>query len=346
MSTMKAVYFEKHGENDVLQYGERPIPTMGVGDVTVRVKAAALNHLDVWVRRGLPGIPIPLPHIGGSDVVGVVEKVGDDVVEWKVGDEVLVDPSMNPVEDEFTRRGERTLSPSYKILGEHLDGGLSEYVVVPSGNLLQKPTSLSWEEAAACPLVFQTAWRAVVSRGRLRPGEWMLVHGATGGVASIVVQIGNMMGARVIATVSTQEKADLARELGAHHIINYREEDFSRAVRRITGKRGVDLVIENVGADTWMGSLRSCCKGGRIVTYGATTGAMPQTQLQIIFFNQLEIIGSTMGTRQDLVDALQMVEEGRIRPIISRVLPLSQAAEGYALLEERKVLGKVVIRME
>jgi NADPH:quinone reductase-like Zn-dependent oxidoreductase len=347
---MRAVYFEAHGGPEVLTVGTLPDPTPGPGEVRVRVAAVALNHLDIWVRRGLPGVAIPLPHVGGSDVAGTVDQVGPGVEEWRPGDPVIIDPSLNPVEDEFTRRGERSLSPAYRIFGEHTNGGLAEYTVAPARNLLRKPEALSFEQAAALPLVSQTAWRAMVVRGQLRPGETCLILGGAGGVASLAIQIAKLAGATVLATASNERKAEAVRALGADHVIPTGKnadgsgaEPISKAVRRLTGKRGVDLVLENVGAATWIESLKSCAKGGRIVTYGATTGATPQTDIRIIFWNQLTILGSTMGSRGDLEVSLRLAAEGKLRPVIDRVVPLAEGRAAYDALEQRQVVGKVVL---
>ncbi len=343
---MRAVYFESHGGPEVLKVGTLPDPIPGPGEVRVRVQAVALNYLDIWTRRGLPGIPIPLPHVGGSDVAGVVDRVGPGVEGWRPGDPVIIDPSLNPVEDEFTRRGERSLSPAFQIFGEHTNGGMAEYAVAPARNLLRKPDSLSWEQAAAIPLVFQTAWRAMVVRGQVRPGESCLILGGAGGVGSIAVQIAKLAGATVFATASSERKAAVARAQGADEVIvtGPGSEGFSKAVRALTNKRGVDLVLENVGAATWLESLKSCAKGGRIVTYGATTGPNPQTELRLIFWNQLTILGSTMGSRGDLEVSLRLAAEGKLRPVVDRVLPLDQAPAAYEALEQRQVAGKVVLK--
>ena len=342
---MRAVFFRSHGGPEVLETGTLPDPTPGPGEVRVRVHAVALNFLDIWCRRGLPGVTIPLPHVPGSDVAGVVDEVGPQVEGWRPGDAVVVDPALNPVEDEFTRRGERTLSPAFQVFGEHTSGGLAEYAVAPVRNLVRKPEALSWEQAASLPLAAQTAWRAMIARGRLRAGESCLVLGGAGGVASLAVQIAKLAGATVLATASSEKKAQAVKALGADHVVptGERVEPISRQVRRLTDKRGVDLVLENVGAATWIESLKSCVKGGRIVTYGATTGATPQTQLQIIFWNQLDILGSTMGNRADLEIPLRLAAEGKLRPVIDRVVPMAEARAAFDALEGRQVIGKVVL---
>lgn len=342
---MRAVYFERHGGPEVLTIGTLPDPTPGSGEVRVRVKAVALNYLDIWSRRGLPGIPIPLPHVPGSDVAGIVDQVGSGVAGWKPGDEVVIDPSLNPVEDEFTRRGERSLSPSFQIFGEHTNGGLAEYAVAPAYTLVRKPESLSFEQAASLPLCAQTAWRAMIVRGRLRPGETCLVLGGAGGVASLAVQIARLTGATVLATASSERKAAAVKALGADQVIPTAEgaEPISKQVRKLTDRRGVDLVLENVGAATWLESLKSCAKGGRIVTFGATTGATPQTQLQIIFWNQIDILGSTMGSRADLEVTLRLAAAGKLKGVVDRVVPMSEARAAFDALEGRQVVGKVVL---
>jgi NADPH:quinone reductase-like Zn-dependent oxidoreductase len=342
---MRAVYFEQHGGPEVLKVGTLPDPTPAAGEVRVKVRAAALNYLDIWVRRGLPGIPVPLPHVPGSDVAGVVDQAGAGVEGWRPGDAVVVDPSLNPVEDEFTRRGERSLSPHFQIFGEHTNGGLAEYAVVPAYTLIRKPDALAFEQASALPLVGQTAWRAMVLRGRVRPGETCLILGGAGGVASLAVQIAKLAGATVLATASSERKAAAVKALGADHVLRTGEgvDPISKQVRALTGRRGVDLVLENVGAATWVESLKSCAKGGRVVTYGATTGATPQTQLQIIFWNQLEILGSTMGGRGDLEAVLRLAGEGKLRPVVDRVVPMAEARAAFDALEGRQVVGKLVL---
>lgn len=342
---MQAAYFERHGGPEVLTVGPFPDPEPGPGEVRLRVAAVALNYLDIWLRRGLPGVSVPLPHIGGCDVAGTIDRLGPGVEGWRVGDPVVVDPAINLVEDEFTRRGERTLSPGFRIFGEHMNGGMAEYAVVPASALLRKPQALSFEQAAALPLVSQTAWRALIVRGGLRAGESCLVLGGAGGVASIAIQIAKLAGATVFATASSERKAEACRRLGADQVIltGPGREPFSQEVRRLTGKRGVDLVLENVGADTWSESVKACVRGGRIVTYGATTGATPPAQLHYIFYNQLSVIGSTMGSRNDLEICLRLAAEGKLRPVIDRVLPLAEARTAYDLLEGRQVVGKLVL---
>lgn len=338
---MKAVIFHEHGGIDVLKYEEVPDLEISPDEVLIRVKACALNHLDIWVRRGIPGIS--LPHISGSDVAGIVEKVGDRVKDVKRGQRVIANPSLSCGRCEYCIQGEDSLCVSYKILGEQVDGGYAELIKLPGQNVIPIPDDISFEEAAAVPLVFMTAWRMLVTRAKLRPGEDILILGAGGGVASAAIQIAKLCGARTFVTASTSEKLKKAEELGAELLINYAEVDFDREVRRLTDRRGVDVVLDNVGADTWLKSLRSLAKNGRLITCGATTGANPQTDIRYIFWNQLQIIGSTMGTKKELLDVLKLVWAGKLKPVIARVFPLEEAAEAQKMMERREQFGKLIL---
>lgn len=338
---MKAVIFHEHGGIDVLKYEEVPDLEISPDEVLIRVKACALNHLDIWVRRGIPGIS--LPHISGSDVAGIVEKVGDRVKDVKRGQRVIANPSLSCGRCEYCIQGEDSLCVSYKILGEQVDGGYAELIKLPGQNVIPIPDDISFEEAAAVPLVFMTAWRMLVTRAKLRPGEDILILGAGGGVASAAIQIAKLCGARTFVTASTSEKLKKAEELGAELLINYAEVDFDREVRRLTDRRGVDVVLDNVGADTWLKSLRSLAKNGRLITCGATTGANPQTDIRYIFWNQLQIIGSTMGTKKELLDVLKLVWAGKLKPVIARVFPLEEAPEAQKMMERREQFGKLIL---
>lgn len=338
---MKAVIFHEHGGIDVLKHEEVPDPEISPDEVLIRVKACALNHLDIWVRRGIPGIS--LPHISGSDVAGIVEKVGDRVKDVKRGQRVIANPSLSCGRCEYCIQGEDSLCVSYKILGEQVDGGYAELIKLPGQNVIPIPDDISFEEAAAVPLVFMTAWRMLVTRAKLRPGEDILILGAGGGVASAAIQIAKLCGARTFVTASTSEKLKKAEELGAELLINYAEVDFDREVRRLTDRRGVDVVLDNVGADTWLKSLRSLAKNGRLITCGATTGANPQTDIRYIFWNQLQIIGSTMGTKKELLDVLKLVWAGKLKPVIARVFPLEEAPEAQKMMERREQFGKLIL---
>ncbi|MBV0923744.1 zinc-binding dehydrogenase [Halomicroarcula limicola] len=340
---MQAVQFDAHGDRDVLEYGEFPDPECGRGDVLVDVKAASLNHLDIHTRRGLPGVDLDMPHIPGSDAAGVVAEVGEDVTRFGPGDRVALLAGKSGGDDEFSRKGDQTLAPDFHIIGEHVRGVHSEFAAVPEANLAPVPEGVDWETAAAAPLVFQTAWRMLRDRGELQVGESVLVLGASGGVGHAAVQVAAEAGAEVFATASTDEKLAYAEELGADHTINYEEDDFASEVRSLTGGRGVDMVVDHIGAQTWQDSLKSLVKGGRVVTCGATTGGRPETDLNRIFWNQLHVIGSTMATPGQAEEALELVWDGTFEPRVRETLPMSEIAEAHRLIEEREGFGKVVV---
>lgn len=338
---MKAIRIHEHGGLDVLKYEDVPVPEIGPGEVLIRVKACALNYLDIWVRRGLPGLT--LPHIPGCDIAGTIETLGDGVQGYEVGEHVVVNPSISCGSCEYCRRGEDPLCDTFHILGEHVDGGYAEFAKAPARNLMRIPEGFSFEEAAAAPLVFQTAWRALISRAELRPGEDLLILGASGGVGTACVQIGKLAGARVFAVVGTDEKLAKLRELGADVLINYMETDFGKEVWRLTNKRGVDVVVDSIGEATWEKSLRALAKDGRLVTFGATSGPMPPTNVPLVFWRQLRIIGTTMGNRAEFSDVMKLIWERKLRPIVDRVFPLSEAAEAQRLMEARRHFGKLVL---
>jgi len=340
---MQAVQFTDHGDRDVIEYGEYDELTPGRGEVRFEVRAGALNHLDVWTRRGLPGLTLEMPHIPGSDGAGVVDAVGEEVTRFEPGDSVAVSAGVSCGECEFCRDGDQTLCVNYHLIGEHVRGVHAERAVVPERCLVPVPDGVSWETAAAAPLVFQTAWRMLVTRAALRPGESVLVLGASGGVGHAAVQIADYVGAEVFATASTDEKLAYAREVGADHAINYESESFAAEIRELTDKRGVDVVVDHVGAATWQDSLASLARGGRLVTCGATTGGRPETDINRIFWNQLEVIGSTMGTPGEVDDVLGLVWAGEFEPRIREVLPMSETAQAHRMLEEREGFGKVVV---
>ena len=342
---MKAVVLRRHGEVGVLELADMPEPKVGAKDVLVRVKAVALNHLDVWVRRGIPGLTIDFPHILGSDIAGVVERTGPEVEDLQPGTEVLVNPGLSCGHCERCLLGEDSFCRSYRILGEHLNGGYAQFVSVPRQNILPRPTALTFAESACLPLTFLTAWTMLVRRAQLRPGETVLVQAAGSGVGSAAVQIAKLLGARVIATASTGEKLTRARQLGADHVINYLERDFDfvEEVKRITDRRLPEVVFEHVGGDTFEKSVACLPFGGRLVTCGATAGASVKLDLRVLFYKRLSLLGSTMGSKGDLFQILRLVEEGRLRPVLDRPLPLEQAAAGHELLERRQQFGNVVL---
>ncbi len=341
---MKAIFIEKHGGNDVLQYGDRPEPEPGPGEVRVAIRAAALNHLDLFVRDGIPGVT--LPQIAGGDGAGVVDAVGAGVEEVAPGDRVLLQPGLYCNACEFCRAGEQSLCVRYRILGEHAPGTFAEKVVVPARNVFPIPARLSFEQAAAFPLVYQTAWRMIVGRGAVRPGQTVLIHGAGGGVAGAAVQVALLAGARVFATTSGEEKAALLREAGAERVIDYRQEDVAKAIRAATEKRGVDVVVDSVGEKTWMSSLQAVARGGRIVTCGATTGPNPKEEIRLVFWKQISILGSTMSNDREFRALLSAVAAGRLTPRIDRVFPLARVREAYERMDEGRQHGKIVLRIQ
>lgn len=341
---MKAVIFRQHGGPDVLEYADVPEPRIRANEVLVQVKACALNHLDIWARGGLRGIEIPLPHILGNDVAGVVKEAGELVTWVNAGDEVMVQPGVSCGHCEACLSGHDNFCPEYDIIGYRRDGGYAEFIAVPGVNIIPKPAKLSWEEAAALPLVTVTAWHMLVTRANVQPGETVLVHAAGSGVGSIAIQVAKLRGARVITTASTDEKLAHARELGADGTVNYTGSDWPKEVRRLTGRKGVDVVVEHTGAATWPGSIATLKHNGRLVTCGATSGYDAQTDLRQVFYRHLNILGSFMGSKAELLEAMKFVEQGRIRAVVDRVLPLSEARQAHELIENRAQFGKIVLR--
>lgn len=341
---MKALCFYEHGELDVLQYTDVPDPAPGPGQVLVRVRACALNHLDVWVRRGWPGLKLEKPHWTGADVAGEVSALGDGVTGWEVGQRVVVEPGISTCEDEFTSRGEHSLSPGYVILGEHIRGGQAELVAVPATNLTPMPDGWDFPQAAAPLLVSLTAWRMLIHQARLRAGESVLVIGAGGGVNSMAIQIAKLAGATVYALTSTEKKMEKAHELGADVVLNYREDpQWSKTLYKMTGRRGVNVVVDNVGQATLPQSMRAVARGGRIVIVGNTSGPRVEIDTRFIFGKQISLIGSTMGSHQDFRDVTNLFWAGKLKPVVDRVMPLSEGQAAFEALEQGKQFGKIVL---
>jgi NADPH:quinone reductase-like Zn-dependent oxidoreductase len=338
---MKAIRIHEHGGLDKLRYEEAPEPVIKRDEVLIRVKACALNYLDIWVRRGIPGLS--LPHIPGCDVAGVIEKVGADVQNAVRGDRVVINPGVSCGLCEYCQAGEDSLCTTFHIIGEHVNGGYAEFAKAPARNLMPIPADFSFEEAAAVPLAFLTAWRALVTRAAIRPGQDVLILGASGGVGSACVQIAKLAGARVFATASTDEKLEKLKELGADVLINYAQQDFSKEIWQITQKRGVDIVIDSIGEATWQKSMRSLAKNGRLITFGATSGPTPPTDIRILFWKQLQIIGTTMGTRKEFADVMKLVWQRKLTPVIDRVFPLQEAAKAQEMMENREQFGKLLV---
>jgi NADPH:quinone reductase-like Zn-dependent oxidoreductase len=338
---MKAAVFYECGLPQNVQLADVPMPQIGSEDVLIQVKAAALNHLDLWMLGGPAGDGFQFPYWGGSDIAGVVAEVGSGVSSFQPGERVLVNPSLSCGVCAQCIAGEDSLCPDYDILG----GGFAEYVAVAANKVMRFPQTLTFVQAAAVPLVFQTAWRALISQARVRPGEEVLVLGASGGVASAAIQIAKLAGARVIVTTSSPEKVERAKALGADEALNRHDGDYWVKIAQWTGRRGLDLVVENVGAATWAQSLNSLAKGGRLVTYGRTSGRVGETNIAQLFWNQLRIIGSTMSNQREFAEVMDLIFQGRLQPVIDMVFPLDQAAAAYARLKSGQQFGKVVIKI-
>jgi NADPH:quinone reductase-like Zn-dependent oxidoreductase len=327
---MKALYFEEHGELDVIQYGDVPEPETGPGQIKIRVRATALNYLDIWMRRGWPGLKLEMPHWCGADIAGEIVELGEGVVAY---------PGVNLFEDEYTRRGEDCVSPGYHIIGENQRGGAAEYIV----GLEAIPDEVDFPEAAAPLLVTLTAWRMLIHRAALRPGESVLVVGSGGGVNSMSIQVAKLAGAFVYAVASNEKKAQLAKELGADVVLDRSQADWGREIYKLTDKRGVDVIVDNVGQATLIKSMQALARGGRIVIVGNTSGHQTEIDIRFIFGKQISLIGSTMGTHQDFKDVLTMLWAGKLKPVIDRVMPLSEGRKAYEIMQQGEQLGKIVL---
>jgi NADPH:quinone reductase-like Zn-dependent oxidoreductase len=343
---MKAIVYAEHGGPEVLKYTDTPAPVIGPGEVLVRVRACALNHLDLWLRRGVPSLKIPLPHIPGSDVAGEVARVGAGVTNVKVGERVMLQPGISCGQCEKCLAGEDSLCRDYKILGEMVDGGCAEFVKAPAINCVAIPEGVSLENAAAFPLVSLTAWHMLITRAKLKPAETVLVLAAGSGVGSAAIQIAKASGAWVIATAGSDAKLARARELGADQTINHSTQKIATEVKRLTGRRGVDVVFEHVGEATWNESIRSLVPGGRLVTCGATAGYNGNIDIRYLFTRQIALLGSFMGSKSDLLAALEFLKRGLLKPVIDVVLPLEKCAEAHRRLENREQFGKIVLKVD
>lgn len=350
---MKALVLNGHGDVSRVAIADVPAPEpRAPTDVRIRLRAAALNHLDLWTVRGLPGLSLRFPHVLGGDGAGVVDAVGPAVTRVKPGDAVLFNPGISCYRCEFCLAGEHSLCVEYKLLGEHLPGTLAEYVVVPEPNVLPIPrlsppdAPLTFPEAAAYSLVTLTAWRMLITRARLRPGETVFIWGVGGGVSSTALRIAKLAGAHAIVTSSSDAKLAKARELGADVTLNHARVDVPKEVRRLTGKRGVDVIVENVGEATWEGSLRMMRPGGRLVTCGATTGPSVTTDARRLFWYQYDILGSTMGNAEEYREIVRLLGQGRLRPLVDSVFPLERGVEALQRLQSAEHMGKVVVELE
>lgn len=342
---MRALVMHRHGGPEVLTLEIAwPTPIAGPGEIVVEVRACALNFLDIFTREGMPGEPTPLPHITGGDIAGVVHAVGGGVVRPKVGDRVVLNPAWGCGVCEYCRDGLTPRCLHTHMLGEQQPGGLAEYTKCPAGQAIPVPDHYALDDAACLPITFGTAWRMLVTHATVQPADVVLVLGAGGGVAIAALQIAKLMGARVIATASTDDKLTRARELGADEVVNYvSNPDWDVVVRKLTGKRGADVIVDTVGASTWPASIRALGKGGRLVTAGATSGPIGETDIRYLFRREQKLLGSNGWTHNELLRVTSLAFAGKLRPIIDRVMPLEQAAEGEILLEQRKVFGKVIV---
>jgi NADPH:quinone reductase-like Zn-dependent oxidoreductase len=346
---MRAALFRRHGGPEVMEVGDVPTPTPGPGEVQLRVTAAGVNHVDLWLRRGMPALQVSFPHVPGGDVCGVVSALGAGVAPrpgTDEGDRVLVNPGLSCGRCRACLDGRDHFCPSFKLLGEHVWGGQAEYVVVPAANLVPVPhdrVPLDDAALASLPITFITAWQMLIDRARLRPEETVLVVAAGSGVGVAAIQIAKLRGARVIAAASTDAKLAAARALGADETINSASADLVAEVKRLTERRGADVIIDHVGATTFGKTVLACARGGRIVICGATSGHEPTLNLRHLFWRQLSVLGSTLASKARLFDVVEHVAAGRLRPVVDRVLPLGDATVAHQLLESRAVFGKLVL---
>ena len=342
---MKAVLFREHGGPDALSYEDLPEPTIGPEDVRVRVKACALNHLDIWIRQGNPAYPMTLPHVPGSDAAGIVEQVGGHVDSVTVGQRVFVSPGISCWKCDQCLAGRDNLCRSYGLVGAKTHGSYAEYLKVPFRNVLPIPENLSFEQAAAFPLVSMTASHMLFALAGLQHGETVLIMGAGSGVGSMAVQMAKLAGARVMATVGSDDKIPRAVILGADAIINHTKEKVSERAKLLTEGHGVDVVIEHIGPEVWDTCLDSLVRGGRLITCGATTGGEVTLNLRFVFARQLTIKGAYMGTRAELVKASELMGQGRLTSVIDRTFPLHEARAAQELMLSRRFFGKILLTM-
>jgi NADPH:quinone reductase-like Zn-dependent oxidoreductase len=343
---MRAALFRQHGGPEVMEVGEVPAPEPGPGEVLVKVRAAALNHIDLWLRRGLPALRMPLPHVPGADICGVVAGLGPGAPALKEGDRVVVNPGLSCGRCVRCLSGEDNLCPEYRMIGEQTWGGQAQYVAVPAVNLVAAPDGVDDAELASLPIVFLTAWQMLADKARVRPGETVLVMAGGSGVGVAAIQIACLLGAHVLTTASSDAKLEKARALGAEAGLRQTGNELVREVKRLTGGKGVDVVVEHTGAEAFQAAVRACGKGGRIVTCGATAGHEPALNLRYVFWHQLSILGSTLAPKGRLHHILQLVAERKLRGVVDRVLPLAEVAEAHRALEARTVVGKLVLAVD
>lgn len=340
---MKAFLIHEHGDLDQARYEELDDPQIQPGHVRVKTQATALNHLDLWVVGGLPGRKLPMPHILGSDGAGVVEEIGEGVTRFSEGDRVMINPVLACGECEFCKQDEHSLCIRLRLIGEQVSGTHAEFLVLPEVNLEKIPENVSFQEAAAFSLVYQTAWRMLKTRAGIQSGDDVFIHGIGGGVSTAALNIVKCLGGRAFVSSSSDEKLQKAREMGADFGYNYTHTDVVQEVMRETQKRGMDIVVDSVGAATWVQSLKMARRGGKIVTCGATTGPSPETAIRLIFWNHLSILGSTMSNRREHQEIIPLLGEGKLKPVIDQEFPLSEGRSALEHLQNQNQFGKVVL---
>lgn len=341
---MLALGFKKHGDMSVMELFETQKPSPKADEVLIEIKASSFNHLDIWVRQGWQGLDLALPHISGSDAAGIIIECGAAVKNCQVGDRVAINPGINETQDEFTADGADSVSPGFKILGEQLPGTHTQFIALPAKNCVKIPETVSFVTAAACGLVGVTAWRMLMRQAQMRLGQKILIIGAGGGVNSFAIQLAKLAGCEVFTVTSTAEKMQQAKLLGADHVLNYRENsEWVRELMQLSGKTGFDVVVDNVGQATLNKSMRLVKRGGKIVIVGNTSGPITEIDIRFIFSKQISLIGSTMGNQQDYTEAMHLVFQEKIKPVIHAVFPLQQGVSAMQLLEKGEQFGKIVL---
>jgi len=342
---LKAVVFREFGGPEKLSYEDVPEPKVSETEVLIRVRACALNRLDIWARQGTRGERIPMPHISGCDISGEVAQVGSLAKNHRLGDRVLIAPGISDGTCEYCATGWDSLCESYKIIGYETQGGYAEYVAVPSENVLPIPGHLNFDEAAAVPLVFLTAWHMLVTRARLTAGETVLVWAAGSGVGSAAIQVAKVLGAKVIATAGNDEKLEKAKKIGADWVVNHHTQDVPAEVKRITNGRKANVIFDHIGQATWDKSMRAMAPAGRLVNCGVTSGGKAEIDIRFVFVRQFSLMGSYMGGRGELLKVLKFFEDGRLKPVVDSVFPLSDAAKAQATMEKSEHFGKIVLKI-
>ena len=343
---MKAIVFEEHGGVEKLQYKEIPDPKVGPNEVLFKIRAAGCNYNDIWARRGLPGMEIIMPHVSGSDASGEVVEIGSEVTSVKPGDDVMVHPGISCRSCEACTSGQEFFCRRYRIWGFQtgpLDGADAEYGKLPEANLIPKPANISYQEAATLPLILMTVWRMLVTRARIQAGDFVLIWGGAGGLGSMAIQVCNLFGARGIAVVGSDEKVEYAKNLGAYDTINRKTQKVRDEVRRITNRAGVDIVFEHTGEQTWKDSVGALKRGGSLVTCGATSGFIGQTDIRFLWNKQMNFYGSHMASKGEFLQGMKFVETGEIKPLPSQAVPLKDAAIAQKTIEDGDVMGKMIL---